>query len=132
MLDDQAPKKSWPNDYYVGPADHLHAFGVLLTAFNSFEDGIFSLYRHHLDLLKVPFPFVESGHFSLPDDKPIEALQTIFAQCDKHPKVVSVVCNLIQYFKWCLDVRNKLAHPESYPISFFWKEARLLAPDQTD
>ena len=63
MSDDQAPKKSWPNDYYVGPADHLHAFGVLLTAFNSFEDGIFSLYRHHLDLLKVPFPFVETGYF---------------------------------------------------------------------
>jgi hypothetical protein len=67
MSDDQAPKKSWPFDYYVGPANHPHAFGVLLTAFNSFEDGIFSLYRHHLDLLKVPFPFVESGYFSLPD-----------------------------------------------------------------
>jgi hypothetical protein len=122
MSDEQAPKRSWPNDYYVGPADHLHAFGVLWTAFNSFEDGIFSLYRHHLDLLKVPFPFVETGYFSLPDDKRIEAVQTIFAQCEKDPKVVSVVSNLIQYFKWCLDVRNKLAHAESYPISFFGKK----------
>ena len=122
MLDDQAPKKSWPNDYYVGPADHLHAFGVLLTAFNSFEDGIFSLYRHHLDLLRVPFPFVEGMYLSLPEDKRIEALQTIFAECEKDPNVIRLVSNLIQYFKWCLDVRNKLAHAESYPISFLGKK----------
>lgn len=49
MSDERAPQKSWPFDYYVGPPEHLHAFGVLLTPFNSFEDGIFSLYRHHLD-----------------------------------------------------------------------------------
>ena len=65
---------------------------------------------------------METGSFSLPDDKRIEALQTIFAQCEKDPKVVSVVSNLIQYFKWCLDVRNKLAHAKSYPISFFGKK----------
>jgi hypothetical protein len=85
----------------------------------------FSLYRHHLDLLKVPFPFVEGVYFSLSDEKRIEALQTIFAQCEKDPKVVSVVSNLIQYFKWCLDVRNKLAHAESYPI-FFWERSPVI------
>ena len=74
MSDEPAPKKSWPFDYYVGPADHLHAFGVLLTTFNSFEDRNLSLYRRHFDLLKVPFPFVENVYFSLPDDKRIEAL----------------------------------------------------------
>jgi hypothetical protein len=129
MSDEQTPKKSWPFDYYAGPADHPQAFGVLLTAFKSFEDGIFSLDRHHIDLLKVPFPFVETMCLSLPDDERIDALQRIFAQCEKDPKVISLVSNLIQYFKWCLDVRNKLAHAESYPISFFGK--KLLAPDKT-
>jgi hypothetical protein len=80
--------------------------------------GIFSLYRHHLDLLKVPFSFVETGYFSLPDDKRIEALQTIFAQREKDPKVVS----LVPIFQVCLDVRNKLAHAEFYPISFLGKK----------
>jgi hypothetical protein len=70
----------------------------------------------------VPFPFVESVYFSLPDDKRVEALQTIFAQCEKDRKVISLVSNLIQYFKWCLDVRNKLAHAEFYPISFLGKK----------
>jgi hypothetical protein len=80
MSDDRAPKKSWPNDYYVGPADHLHAFGVLWIPLIVSKMEFFSLYRHHLDLLKVPFPFVETGYFLLSDDKRIEALQTIFAQ----------------------------------------------------
>jgi len=70
----------------------------------------------------VPFSFVESVYFSLPDDKRLEALQRIFAECEKDPNVISLVSNLIQYFKWCLDVRNKLAHAESYPISFFGKK----------
>jgi hypothetical protein len=54
------PKDNWPLPHYSpGPPEHLHAFGVISTVYNSFEDSIFAIYRHHLDVLKVPYQLSE-------------------------------------------------------------------------
>jgi hypothetical protein len=113
-----SPQDDWPTDYYVGPPKHLHAAGVLSTAFNSFEDRLFSLYRHHLDLLKVPYAHSEFVYLHLPEHERLNAIKSIFSECDKDPKVVAVVDNLVEYFQWCSDTRDKLAHAEFYPMSF--------------
>jgi hypothetical protein len=115
------PPASWPQDYYVGPPDHLHALGVLSTAFNSFEDRLFPLYRHHLDLLKVPNGLSEFLYLSLPEHQKLNAITKVFAECEKDQNVIAVVANLIKYFQWCSDVRDKLAHAEFYPMSFAGK-----------
>ena len=104
------------------PSKNPSPLTVLLRPLTFRCHRIFSLYRHHLDLLKVPFPFVETEYFSLSDDKRIEALQTIFAQCEKDPKVISLVSNLSNISSGVSTCGTKLAHAKSYPIFFFGKK----------
>ena len=41
--------------------------------------------------------------------------------------VITVIGNLIQYFEWCCDARNKLLHAEHYPASFGKQDTLYLA-----
>jgi hypothetical protein len=116
------PPNEWPTEYYVGPAEHIHAFGVLSTAFNSFEDRLFPLYEHHFRVLSVPYELSEFTFLNLIDHQRLNAINKTFALLEKDSKVVAVIDNLIEYFKWCSDVRDKLAHAEAYPMAFFGKQ----------
>ena len=110
---------NWPSPaYYVGPPKHLHAFGVLSAAYNAFDDGMFRLCMHHLEFLKLPHNLAEFFYLSLNEHQRLEAIEKVFVHCEKDPNVVALVKNLIKYFDWCSDVRNKLAHAESYPAAF--------------
>jgi hypothetical protein len=109
----------WPQPgYHSGPPQHLHAFGVISTCYNAFEDGLFSLCNHHLDQLRLPYGVSDFLYHSLNEHQRLEAVSVVFAQCEKDPAVVALVDNLVKYFGWCRDVRNKLAHAEHYPAMF--------------
>jgi hypothetical protein len=117
---------NWPlPDYNPGPPKHLHALGVISIAFNSFEASMFGLYRHHLDLNKVPYEFTDFIHVSLNDHLRLNLLKIVFEkyEMDAH----TVIGNLIQYFEWCCDARNKLLHAEHYPASFGKQDTLYLA-----
>jgi hypothetical protein len=119
------PEDNWPlPNYSAGPPKHLHAFGVISTVYNAFEEGMFLLYRHHLDLFKVPYELSEFFYLSLNDNQRLVAIQKVFYECDKDPLTISAVENLIEYFRWCWDVRNKLAHAEHYPAALGGKPGK--------
>jgi hypothetical protein len=110
---------NWPMpDYSVGPTKHLHAVGVITTLYNSFESSVSVFFRHHLDLLKVPQKVTEFMFHELNEQKRLEALGLVFTNCEKDPDTLAVILNLLEYFQWCWDARNKLAHAEHYPKSF--------------
>jgi hypothetical protein len=110
---------NWPMpDYSVGPTKHLHAVGVITTLYNSFESSVCVFFRHHLDLLKVPQKVTEFMFHELNEQKRLEALRLVFTNCEKDPDTLAVILNLLEYFQWCWDARNKLAHAEHYPKSF--------------
>jgi hypothetical protein len=117
----ESPPNDWPTEYYVGPPQHIHAFGALSTAFDSFEDRLFSLYEHHYRILKIPYELSEFTFLNLIDHQRLNAIKKTFALLEKDPKVIELVDNLIKYFQWCSDVRDKLAHAEAYPMAFFGK-----------
>jgi hypothetical protein len=110
---------NWPlPNYNPGPPKHLHALGVISIAFNSFEASMFGLYRHHLDLNKVPYEFADFIHVSLNDQLRLKLIKIVFDKYEKDSNVIYVVENLIRYFDWCCDARNKLLHAEHYPAAF--------------
>jgi hypothetical protein len=51
----------------AGPREHLHAFGVISTVFNSFEESLYSLFQHHFDVRGVPFDVGQFFWVSLKD-----------------------------------------------------------------
>jgi len=115
----------WPlPDYDPGPPKHLHALGVISTCYNAFEDGLLRLYRHHPDRLKLPQKMTEMFYLSLNEKQRLTAIKTIFAEYEKDQAVVALVLNLIKYFDWCWDVRNKLVHAEHYPAMFGGKPGK--------
>ncbi len=119
---------SWPlPDYDPGPPKHLHALGAISIVFNSFEESMFGLYRHHLDLNKVPYELSDFIHVSLNDDLRLKLLKIVFDKYEKDSHVITVIYNLMQYFGWCCDARNKLLHAERYPASFSNQDTLYLA-----
>jgi hypothetical protein len=118
---------SWPQPVYdPGPSKNLHALGVISILFNSFEASMFGLYRHHLDIKKVPYELTNFIHASLNEHLRLDALKIIFDKYENDRKVVSIVDNLIQYFNWCSDARNKLLHAERYPALFVKQDMLYL------
>jgi hypothetical protein len=115
----------WPlPDYNPGPPKHLHALGVISTCYNAFEDGMFRLYLHHPDNLKLPRKLAEQFYLSLNEQQRLVAIKTIFDEYEKDSAVSAVVLNLIKYFQWSWDVRNKLVHAEHYPAAFGGKPGK--------
>ncbi len=110
------PDDKWPK-YNHAKHNHLHAIGVIAHSYNSFEEGMFSLYRHHLCLLKVRQKLIEVFYLSLNEQQRLAAIKVTFSECEK-AEARKVADSLVDYFAWCWDVRNKLIHAELYPASF--------------
>jgi hypothetical protein len=69
----------WPMpDLNTGPSKHLHAIGVISILYNSLESGMYSLYSHHLDALKIPHGVTDFFYVSLNEHQRTEALKTVF------------------------------------------------------
>lgn len=114
----------WPT-YLVGPAEHLHAVGVLSAVFNLYEDEFFDLYLHKANLKGVPYDVTSKSYFSLQEHQRLELLRTVFKACESDDRVLTLVDNLVAHFNWCSNVRNNVIHAQPYPSPLFFKEARL-------
>ena len=106
----------WPSpDYNPGSRDHLHAIGVISMMFNAFERGLHDLYEIHPLRQRVPQRLIDLYFYSLNEDRRTQAIQKVFKSFERSPKVKAIVTNLVDYFEWCKDARNKVLHAEQYP-----------------
>jgi hypothetical protein len=97
------PQDTWPDpDYHVGPQKHLHAVGVMTTLYNSLDGYTQSLFQHYFDELGMSK----------------NVLRRVFTDCEKDDAAREALMNFLEYFQWCWDARNKIAHSEHYPASF--------------
>jgi hypothetical protein len=58
------------------------------------------------------------------ENQRIEALKSVFANCEKDQNIVSHTNNLVEYFQWCWAVRNMLSHAQHYPAAFSAKTGK--------
>jgi hypothetical protein len=122
-LEDRAMAESedtWPMPKYnPGQPKHLHALGVIALQFAQFERSVESLYHAEAWRKKIPDDLIDLYFYSLNEEKRIEAIRLIYAgYTAKHPHVADVINNLLDYFNWSRDCRNKILHAERYPAAF--------------
>jgi hypothetical protein len=109
----------WPSPAYnPGSRKHLHALGVISICYCAFERGIDGLFELHPLKQKMSKKLIDLYYFGLNEERRITAIKEVFKTYEKDRDVISVVNNLLQYFQWCRDVRNKLLHAEHYPPLF--------------
>lgn len=110
---------TWPLPHYnPGSRKHLHALGVISVCYCAFARGMDGLYELHPLEQKMSKKLIDLYYYGLNEEKRINAIGEIFNMYENDRQVISVVNNLLQYFQWCRDVRNKLLHAEHYPPSF--------------
>lgn len=86
------PVDNWPLPHYSpGPRDHLHAVGVISTVYNSFEECIHMLYRHHFDVRQIPYQLSDFLWVAINQNQRIEALKVVFSNCESDKDVVARV-----------------------------------------
>jgi hypothetical protein len=109
----------WPMPKYnPGQPKHLHALGVIALQFAQLERSVDSLYHAEARRKKMPDDLIDLYFYSLNEEKRIEAIRLIYAGYTAHPHVIALVNNLLDYFNWCRDCRNKILHAERYPAAF--------------
>jgi hypothetical protein len=113
------PEDRWPLPRYnSGDHFHLHALGVIALQFAQFEASVDALYLTRTSHKKWPGELVRLYYFELNEEKRVEAVKSFFQAHEKDSSVLSVVFNLLEYFRWCRNCRNQLLHAEQYPAGF--------------
>jgi len=117
---------TWPEPLYsVGPAKHLHAIGVVSASFNAFEESMFHLFAFHLGRAKLPDELIKLTYFQYDDARRLKAIRAVFDEYESEPVVIERVSELIEYFDWASDARNKLLHAQPYPSPYAKMSGRL-------
>jgi hypothetical protein len=114
----------WP-PYITSSKEHLHAVGVLAYAYNGFEAALLRLYRHHVTIHNVPEKLADLYFWSLSEETRLKALKTVFEEYEKDEKIKKLLGELLNYFSWCWDVRNKLLHAVHAPGLFDERRGEL-------
>src|SRR5262249_3850326 len=77
-----------------------------------------SFHAHHWRDQNAPDDLIDLYYYSLNEEKRLEAIRSSFDKFEPDPGVKEAIRNLLQYFQWCRDARNKLLHAERYPAAF--------------
>ena len=113
------PGDNWPApDYSVGQHDHVHALGVISLLVAQLERSIDDLHAFHWREQKAPEELINLYYYSLNEEQRVAAIDKAFQTYEQDPAVKQAVKDLLAYFHWCRDTRNKLLHAEQYPASF--------------
>jgi hypothetical protein len=117
----------WPlPEYNPGQHKHLHAVGVIAVEFAQLERSVESLYHAEAWRKKMPDDLTNLYFYTLNEEKRIEAIRQIYSGYNKkHPEIVVLIGNLLEYFNWCRDCRNHILHAENYPAAFGGKSETL-------
>jgi hypothetical protein len=110
---------TWPSPHYnPGSSKHVHALGVISVCYCAFERGVDGLFELPLIKQNPPKKLIDTYYFGLSEEKRISAIRDVFNDYEQDKAVIAAVDNLLEYFQWCRDVRNKLLHAEHYPPLF--------------
>ena len=67
----------------------------------------------------MPDDLVNLYFYTLNEERRIEAIRIIYGDYEKkHPEIMALIHNLLDYFNWCRACRNHLLHAENYPATF--------------
>jgi hypothetical protein len=117
---------TWPlPSYNPGQPKHLHAVGVIAVVFAQLERSVESFYHAEAWRKKMPNELTNLYFYSLNEEKRIDAIRQIYTGYKKHPEILALIGNLLDYFNWCRDCRNHILHSENYPAAFGGKSETL-------
>jgi hypothetical protein len=114
MSDDNWPMPSFD----AGDSKHLHAVGVIAVTFVQFERSVESLFLHHPANNAVPFDLLDRYFFALSEDHRISVTRKFYSDRESDPLVKAAANNVLDFFDWAHDSRNKILHSERYPMGF--------------
>jgi hypothetical protein len=123
------PDDNWPGPVYTaGPPLHLHALGVIASAYNKFDDRLFAIYEYHFQrraTSKAMKNIADTLYFRTAEDQRITLIETVFKQFDKSREVNEAIKKLGAYYLWCHKIRNLLIH-STYEPPFFGASPQFL------
>jgi hypothetical protein len=109
----------WPlPKFSAGDPKHLHAVGVIAVTFVQFERSIEGLFLHHPANNSVPIDLIHRYFFALSEDQRISTTRKFYAERESDDAVRAAVNNVLDFFNWAHDSRNKILHAERYPPGF--------------
>jgi hypothetical protein len=110
---------NWPlPKFSAGGAKPLHAVGVISLTFVQFERGVDSLFLHHPAHGTVSKDLVHQYFYSLGEQQRLAVSRRFYRDHERDPLVVKATENVLDFFDWAHDARNKILHSELYPASF--------------
>jgi hypothetical protein len=111
---------SWPMPKFdAGDPKHAHAVGVIAGTYVQFERSIESMFLHHPAQDKaVPFDARERDFLALSEGKRVAATRKFYSDSEQDESVRAAATNVLDFFDWAHDSRNKILHSERYPMGF--------------
>jgi len=127
----------WPLPAFnPGDAKALHAVGVIALTFVQFERGVENLFLHHPAHGGISQDLLHHYFYSLNEQQRIIVVRKFYRDRESDPLVVEAAENVLKFFDWAHDARNKIMHSEVYPPGvsgrpdtfYFIKRAEKRAP----
>ncbi len=109
----------WPMPKFdAGDSKHLHAVGVIAVTFAQFERSIEGLFLDHPANNSVPLDLIRRYFFALSEDQRIVTTRKFYTEHEADQAVRVAASNVLDFFDWAHDTRNKILHSERYPPGF--------------
>jgi hypothetical protein len=111
---------TWPMPRFdAGDQKHAHAVGVIAGTFVQFERSVESMFLHHpAQDSAVLFDVRDRDFFALSEGKRIAATRKFYSESERDESVRAAASNVLDFFDWAHDSRNKILHSERYPMGF--------------
>ncbi|OAF15529.1 hypothetical protein AYJ54_39890 [Bradyrhizobium centrolobii] len=109
----------WPlPKFNAGDGKALHAVGVISLTFVQFERGVDNLFLHHPAHGQISRDLLHHYFYSLNEQQRPSVTRKFYREQEADPLVVKATENVLEFFDWAHDARNKILHSELYPAAF--------------
>jgi hypothetical protein len=110
----------WPMPKFdAGDPRHAHAVGVIAGLFVQFERSVESMFLHHpAQDRAVTFDVRERKFLALSEGKRVAVTRNFYSDHERDELVRVAADNLLDFFDWAHESRNKILHSERYPMGF--------------
>jgi hypothetical protein len=110
---------NWPMPKFdAGDPKHLHAVGVIALTFVQFERSVESMFLHHPANSEMPLDLRERNFLALSEGQRVAVTRKFYSDHERDVLVKEAARNVLDFFDWAHDSRNKVLHSECYPASF--------------
>jgi hypothetical protein len=105
-------------DFDAGDPKHLHAVGVIAVTFVQFERSVQTLFLHHPANGAVPADLLDRYFFALNEEQRVAVTRKFYSDSEPDVLVKTATNNVLDFFNWAHESRNKILHSERYPTGF--------------